>query len=364
MATILTCYYRPKPGGLFARYLRAIEALLAAGHTVHYLALAPFPIHHPRCRFHRFPWPVGGSDTLFFWICFFGMAPLQLIWIALRYRVRRAFCFDIAYGFCLQPLRIIGIAAPTCFVRGDGMAALKENQSPSWLMRLASGMEGVALTGCRVVGAGAHLIDAIVARHPGLNLCKVDLLPNDLPEPVKPSCQALPGRLRAAMVGPLAPSKNQEFGIDLVCDIKSESVGLTIFGAGPDEANLRQKIDQYRLGDRIFLTGWVSAQQIWRQVDLLLAPSLHEGMPNAVLEALANGVPVLASDIAGHRMILPESFCLPLSEPQRWRRKLDELMHDTQRRLSAMHAAQMQSAGRLRFDWDARVVDLIVRGDE
>jgi glycosyltransferase involved in cell wall biosynthesis len=83
-------------------------------------------------------------------------------------------------------------------------------------------------------------------------------------------------------------------------------------------------------------------------------------MPNAVLEALANGVPVLASDIPGHRMILPEPFCLPLSEPEIWRRTLDGVMHDAQRRLSTMYESQMQFASRLRFDWDARVVDLII----
>jgi glycosyltransferase involved in cell wall biosynthesis len=363
MAHILTCYYRPKPGGLFGRYLRAIEALLAAGHTVHYLALTPYPVDHPRCHFHRFPWPAAKSDTLLFWICFLAMAPLQLIWIALRYRARRAFCFDLAYGFCLQPLRIMGMTTPTCFVRGDGVAALKARQSPPWLVRLAVRMEAVALTGLRVVGSGAHLIDAIVTRHPGIQLCKGGVLPNDLPAPVKPSHRILPGRLRVAMVGPLVPLKNQGFVLDLFGDAGADSIVMTVYGTGPEETNLKHKIHRCRLGDRITLAGWAPAKEIWSRTDLLLSPSLHEGMPNAVLEALANGIPVLASDIAGHRTILPKSCCLPLSDPQRWRRMLDVLMHDTRRLLPAMHAAQMQRVGRLRFDWDARVVELIVRDD-
>ena len=364
MADILTCYYRPKPGGLFARYLRAMEALLAAGHRVHYLALTPFPIHHPRCVFHRFPWPAAGSDSLLFWVCFFLVAPFQLTWLALRYRVRIAFCFDLAYAFCLQPLRRMGVATPTCFLRGDGLAALKTRKSPPLLIRLASWMEAAALIQCRVVGSGSHLIDEILSRHPRLQLREVSVLPNDLPVSIVKPRQILPGRLRMAMVGPLVPVKNQGFILDVLSAENAAWVTLIIFGAGPEEANLKRKIDQCYMRERISLSGWVPANEIWKQVDLLLAPALHEGMPNAVLEALANGIPVLASDIPGHRMILPEPFCLPLSKPERWRHRLDELMHDPQRRLSQMYESQIQFANKLRFDWDSRVVDLIIKEDK
>jgi asparagine synthase (glutamine-hydrolysing) len=128
----------------------------------------------------------------------------------------------------------------------------------------------------------------------------------------------------------------------LVSQMASQHVKVVITGDGGDEL-------------------LYSPHEIWKQVDLLLAPSLHEGMPNAVLEALANGIPVLTSDIPGHRIILPAAFCLPLSEAKRWRQKLCELMHDTSRCLSTMHDIQMQFASRLRFAWHARVVDLIVR---
>ena len=64
MATVLTYYYRPKRGGCFKQLFRAIDALLADGHTVHYLAVQRFSIDHPRCHFHRFPWPSGATETL------------------------------------------------------------------------------------------------------------------------------------------------------------------------------------------------------------------------------------------------------------------------------------------------------------
>jgi glycosyltransferase involved in cell wall biosynthesis len=290
------------------------------------------------------------------------MAPLQLMWIAARHRVKRAFCFDLAYALCLQPLRWLGVSAPTCFLRGDALAVLKIRKLPTWLIRLASWMEVAALSHIRVVGTGFHLIDEILVRHPNLELRDVFELPNDMPVPKKRSRPYSSRRLRVALVGPLVPLKNQGFIIDMLSDASDESIALTIFGCGPEEANLKKKIDECKVGDRVCVAGWVPSHDIWGQVDLLMAPSLHEGMPNALLEALANGVPVLASDIPGHRMILPESFCLPLSEPKRWRHVLDELMDDADRRLPAMHESQLQFASRLQFDWDGRVVDLIVYG--
>lgn len=43
---------------------------------------------------------------------------------------------------------------------------------------------------------------------------------------------------------------------------------------------------------------------VYHEADLLILPSLHEGMPNVILEAMASGLPVLATDIGGSRELL------------------------------------------------------------
>ncbi len=320
MAEILTCYYRPKTGGLFARYMRAIGALLAAGHRVHYLALAPYPIDHPRCVFHRFPWPLNRSDSLLFWTCFFILAPLQLTWIALRYRVQQAFCFDIAYALLFKPLLWMGRLVPTCFIRGDAQAALNAQQGPRWLIWMLNIMEGIALNRIRVVAPGPHIIHDICGRHPKRHPAAVFELPNDLPTvAVRSSPKPVHGHLQMATVGRLTPLKNNNFILDVLKDFPDRGYRLSLFGKGPEAVRLSQLVERYHLAGRVNLAGWVAVDQIWPQVDLLLAPAQHEGMPNAVLEAVANGVPVLASDIAGHRMVLPQSQCLPLDNSALWR---------------------------------------------
>lgn len=77
-ARILTSYYRPKPGGFCKRLFRAINALLERGHEVHYLSVVEFPIDHPSCMHHKFPWPERYTDTLIFWAMFHTLAAVCL----------------------------------------------------------------------------------------------------------------------------------------------------------------------------------------------------------------------------------------------------------------------------------------------
>lgn len=80
---------------------------------------------------------------------------------------------------------------------------------------------------------------------------------------------------------------------------------LAVYGAGPEEKNLRRLCGERGLDERIEFAG-VSADMpsVYRNADLLVLPSLHEGMPNVVLEAMSSGLPVLATDIGGTRELL------------------------------------------------------------
>jgi glycosyltransferase involved in cell wall biosynthesis len=363
MATILTCYYRPKPGGLFARYLRAIEALLAAGHRIHYLSLTPFPIEHPHCVFHRFPWPVAHSERLLFWTFFHFLAPIHLTYLAIRYRVDQAFCFDPVYALPLQPLRILGVLVATCFLRGDAVVSLHCQKRPDWLIRLFSLLEGMALHGIRIVGFGTHWTRAILNRHPNIVPQAIFELPNDMPVPVYQGDSSRQGPLRMAMVGFFTCQKNHDYILKLLSEMRHHIFQLSIFGQGTESSMLKNTIIAGGLEERVSLCGWVSGPDIWPQVDLLLMPSLHEGMPNAILEALASGIPILASDIPGHRIMLPKKYCLPLKNPGLWSKTLKAIIDDPEARLRAMQKDQQEFAGRLQFDWNARVVDMIVLPD-
>ncbi|MFZ1986718.1 MAG: glycosyltransferase family 4 protein [Desulfatitalea sp.] len=360
MATLLTCYYRPKPGGLCTRLFRAIRALLDRGHTVHYLAVAPFPIDHPRCVFHRFPWPVAYSDTLLFWAFFHAVAPLMLLCIALRHRVTHAFAFGPTYGFFLQPLRVIMGARITCFFRADTIENHRIKGRSKRLIALEKWIEGRAIHKIQLAGVTKQLTDTILRRHPNIQPLCIRVLPNDLQPAGNGGKRYIANPLRLAVVGILEQRKNQEFTLRLVRSLSGTEWRLYLYGVGPQQRALLELVKELGLMEKVRFRGWAQREKIWPNVDLLLTPSIHEGMSNAVLEAVAAGVPVLASDIPAHRGILPPGQLLPLNDAKQWRAALDDILAAPQLKLSIMDENQRQSASHLQFDWDAEVVRMIL----
>lgn len=104
--------------------------------------------------------------------------------------------------------------------------------------------------------------------------------------------------------------------------------------------------------------GWIDPNDLWDGVDLLLFPSVHEGSPNAVLEAIAHGVPVFASDIPEHREILPAHSLLPGRDARPWTSRLLNILENSEE-LPRLATAQRKHARHLRFDWDSAICELI-----
>ena len=91
-------------------------------------------------------------------------------------------------------------------------------------------------------------------------------------------------------------------------------------------------------------------------------PSVNEGSPNAVLEALAYGVPVLAGDIPELRELLPANSLLPADDAGAWNEAIAAILTDAKARLGALAKAQAAFAAHLRFDWDAAFCERVLRG--
>jgi glycosyltransferase involved in cell wall biosynthesis len=365
MAVVLTCYYRPKPGGFCKRLQRAMQALLDRGHHLHYLGVKPFPIVHERCTFHRFPWPAAGTDTWLFWGIFYFLAPFMLFWLALRFHVTHAFGFNPTYAFFLQPLRLLCRTQVTCFIHGDALYAHKLKKRTEWIIRLDGLIEGLALHGTRVVCLQESLLNRVLKRHPKARPGWKAILPNDLKvDHAVPRKAGTPVQL--GMAGILEPVKNQAWTLRMVAGLGKNDFHLHIFGDGPDRDNLEELAWSMELTGTVTFWGWVPRHRIWPPLDLLLMPSLDEGMPDAVLEAIGRHVPVLASDIPAHREILPAHHCLSLEKPELWHDVLKKAARNPQSVLGEMADLQLNRAQSLVFDWENRVTALILmsRDDE
>jgi len=359
-ARILTSYYRPKPGGFCKRLFRAINALLERGHEVHYLSVVEFPVNHPSCIHHKFPWPVRYTDTLIFWAVFHTLAPVILLYLGFKLKITHCFSFLPNYALLMQPLRLIKGIPLTLFLRADMIKNHQIKKRPHWIFQTELLIEALAIQGTRLYCVSQTLCDTVVERHRWSHPASSGILRNDIIKSVNHKSTKPNGPLRLACVGILEKRKNQTFLISLFSRMKTEKILLYLYGTGSEENDLRQQTKDLHVDTVVSFMGWVEGEKIWSDIDVLLFPSLHEGAPNAILEALGHHIPVIASDIPEHREILPPICLLPLSDLDAWQKTLTNLSYDPEIERDKLIKAQLVSVEQLLFDWDEAICSRIL----
>jgi glycosyltransferase involved in cell wall biosynthesis len=110
------------------------------------------------------------------------------------------------------------------------------------------------------------------------------------------------------IVGRFGPYKRHADLIEAFTQVAAhwpEAHLLVVGGGGPEEATVRRLAELSPIAGRIHFTGFQNDPRPWyHAMDLLVVPSVNEGMANAVLEAMACGLPVLAHDICGNSEML------------------------------------------------------------
>ncbi|MCC5839203.1 MAG: glycosyltransferase [Opitutales bacterium] len=86
---------------------------------------------------------------------------------------------------------------------------------------------------------------------------------------------------------------------------------LVFVGTGPDFQRLARLVRKAGLADTVTLTGWVDPVEVYPALDALIIPSRYEGLPLVMLEAIACGLPVAASDRDGMADVLPHGWRYP-----------------------------------------------------
>ncbi len=96
-------------------------------------------------------------------------------------------------------------------------------------------------------------------------------------------------------VGRLHYQKNQTFLLQLL-KVSSDDIRLVLVGQGEDEMKLKQLASELGVSDRVVFAGAQTDIQGWlSSFDLFVFPSLYEGLSVALLEAQANGVPIIGT---------------------------------------------------------------------
>jgi sugar transferase (PEP-CTERM/EpsH1 system associated) len=83
--------------------------------------------------------------------------------------------------------------------------------------------------------------------------------------------------------------------------IETDKTNLLIVGSGPEESNLRKLVSDLGIADRVYFMGErKDIPEILQAMDVFVLPSIAEGISNTILEAMASGLPVVATDVGGN----------------------------------------------------------------
>jgi glycosyltransferase involved in cell wall biosynthesis len=153
------------------------------------------------------------------------------------------------------------------------------------------------------------------------------------PGPSRVEHELLP-RPRVMFTGRLHPQKNLPMLLEAWVQVARRTpANLILVGPGSDRELLADLAGRLGIADRVQFTGPVAdpADHL-RAADLFVLPSVAEGMSNSLLEAMATGLPCVASGIGGNTDLIADrqsGRLVPGTTPQAWADALVELLNDS-----------------------------------
>lgn len=161
---------------------------------------------------------------------------------------------------------------------------------------------------------------------------------------IRSQLQLKDGDVVLGTVGRLTAVKNYMFILSLLENLPS-NYRCIILGEGEDREKLEQSAEEKGLKDRFLLLGQKeNVNEYLSAFDIFVLPSLHEGMPYAVIEAQASGLPCLVSDTVSSEVRLTDLVNFAeLNNVQAWMDKILEIQLCDENR--AVYANEISEKG-------------------
>lgn len=145
-------------------------------------------------------------------------------------------------------------------------------------------------------------------------VANVTVIPNYVRVPVLPVRDIDRQTITASFLGFIGHNKGIYDLIPAFSDVINarppKNINLKIVGNGEiDKA--QAMVDSLGISDEISVIGWIdssSAQELLQQTDIFILPSYHEGLPVAVLEAMACGVPVITTPVGAITELIQDGY--------------------------------------------------------
>lgn len=311
---MLTDYYPPHVGGIEQVVRVLVHGLAERRHDVEVVSYTDEPMAPPDgVRFTSLP-----SVQMQKWLGVPSSLPLSLSWGKMVQEADVVHAHNFYFSTTMFAHKIRR--------RDGGRRVLTAHLGD--LSRLGGGV-GMVARGLQrhMVPRVARRFDDIIAvsksvrnvlLNSGVDERRIHLVPNGVdtrefhPAPDKQQSN------HVVFVGRLAVNKGPQFLVDAAAEVLSEvpDARISIVGAGPLREALEAKVRHAGLSKSVVFRGRVpDVAAVLQEGGLYVRPSLSEGMPLGVLEAMASGMGIVGSDIDGIRDLLEDADCGLLSPP-------------------------------------------------
>jgi len=150
------------------------------------------------------------------------------------------------------------------------------------------------------------------------------------------------------MVARLSPEKGHLVLVDAMQMLRERGVGVvaSIVGDGQFRPQIEARIAELGLGDQVTLTGELHSDQVavqLRTADIFCLPSFFEGLPISIMEAMATGLPVIATAVGGIPELVSDrrtGFLVPAGRADAVADAIEALVTDPKLRLEVIAAAR------------------------
>jgi glycosyltransferase involved in cell wall biosynthesis len=193
----------------------------------------------------------------------------------------------------------------------------------------------------------------------------IDIIPNgvDLERFRPASNKELSGELKLLTVGRLSVTKRFEMLVEAVeiLSKQGKNVCLTISGGGGLLDELKNLIEQKKLTKIINLTGRIESEkmpEVYGAHDMFVSASMQEGMSNAMLEAMASGLPIITTKCEGVEELISDNGVVVEKDSAEALAEAIRALADNQQQYNMMCIAARHRAGE--FGWD-KVADGYVK---
>ena len=321
---IMTAMYTLRRGGAYNRFIMMLETFLERGCAVHCLSLTAIRIENPCFCNHILFYPFRNKENSMAKLTVLLFFPLWSVWIGWRHKIDLIIAFGSLYALLLSFSKWLLQKPMPTFIRGNFFFGLRMENSSTISVLLNKMVEYYGLLfSDKIITNNSSARDEILKRLGKRKDIDVQVLYNNIPpmsirekEDVLQTRDkyGIPGNAKVLVTaGILNRGKNIETIIACLKKIEVENLYFLIVGDGSTEVDFRHKDSLQRLARKlevekqVIFTGWLEKEDLWRiylASDLFVLPSLSEGMPNAMLEALGTGLPCMGSNIAGIKDIL------------------------------------------------------------